>query len=318
MNTDFDGTPFVAGSVTAIRAFKVDSLGRLRSPQQKAIFTPGVNEAECGEAAKLHAALDSYRASYHYAQRLHTLDTSRLTTSYHVSGQEKPVREDVDVEAAVAADRRVRKAEEDIKKAEEAAEHVPGQMGCKCGFYAYYDETERNTWMDDGCVEAVVEATGTVTHGEKGIRAQKLRIVGMVDPKPKKPGLWRRLAGWMYDRIWAQMLVTAMAAAGGVGAILNLATDRYGLAFTLIASIVALLGAIGFSTAFVDVPLPRGAVELGDSAATGFELVKRNYPDVKVYRTRKAMLAAHPTTKPAPPAVPSPETDDNFWKREAP
>lgn len=45
--------------------------------------------------------------------------------------------------------------------------------------------------------------------------------------------------------------------------------------------------------------------------------LQRNYPDVPIFRSEKAALKAFPLTPPPAPPEPTPETDDNFWTREA-
>lgn len=45
--SDFADRPFAVGTLTGLRAFRVDSLGRLRAPQQDSIWKPGENVAEC-------------------------------------------------------------------------------------------------------------------------------------------------------------------------------------------------------------------------------------------------------------------------------
>lgn len=62
--------------------------------------------------------------------------------------------------------------------------HDAPQEDCSCGFWAYYtpekiDTGNGNEWM----ATAAVEVWGDVVLGEKGVRAQKMRIVGLVAPK---------------------------------------------------------------------------------------------------------------------------------------
>lgn len=45
--TDFADRPFVAGSLTGVRSFRVDDHGRLRGPVRPAVFKPGENVAQC-------------------------------------------------------------------------------------------------------------------------------------------------------------------------------------------------------------------------------------------------------------------------------
>src|SRR6201988_764924 len=45
--SDFSDRPFVAGSLTGVRSFRVDSLGRLAGPTYPQVFTPGETLAIC-------------------------------------------------------------------------------------------------------------------------------------------------------------------------------------------------------------------------------------------------------------------------------
>jgi hypothetical protein len=45
------------------------------------------------------------------------------------------------------------------------------------------------------------------------------------------------------------------------------------------------------------------------------DFIVRNYPDVAIYPTRKAMLAEWPVSTNLAPVPPSPETDPEFWTR---
>lgn len=292
--SEFDGTPFVAGSVTAIRAFKVDSLGRLQSPQRDHIFTPGVNEAKCGTTSTdqfivdyvaMTSAIRGYRTGGYVAGPTHTTRTTET--------------------AAEAA---------------EPKTHKSGSIGCRCGYYAYYDESEKNAWLNPGCVEAVVEATGTVTHGTKGIRAEKMRVVGVVDPTA--PTVKGRRQRW--DDFCARVEGKTPDLLGGLYLGVGVLALVFGVALAVIGprvtggGLLTLAALCFFGTAVemrgftlnLNRRYPLGT-QHPSIAAEVMALVRRNYPEVKVYPTRDAMLAAHPTTK---PPEPSPD-DEDFWTR---
>lgn len=68
--------------------------------------------------------------------------------------------------------------------------HKPGAMKCSCGFWLYHDLAMSAEWAkaSGGCgVVGLVHATGTMTRGTKGYRAQRAQIIALVAP------LW---AGW--------------------------------------------------------------------------------------------------------------------------
>lgn len=149
--TDFSDTPLVAGTVIGIRAFTIDRLGRLGSPSYPTIFRPGENVAECrknegGSFSRLNRAmLHSF-----YSPPTFYFDDRLLST-------EKGAR----VEA-------------------KEPEHRPGDIGCACGWYAYYDGS--NEYRSPTRISAVVEGYGKCTLGERGFRAEKARLVALFKP----------------------------------------------------------------------------------------------------------------------------------------
>lgn len=61
--------------------------------------------------------------------------------------------------------------------------HRVGVVGCSCGFYAYFDGTNDYANMIVGVsVTGIVEGYGLVTVGSRGFRAEKARIVALVEP----------------------------------------------------------------------------------------------------------------------------------------
>lgn len=265
--SEFSGRLFVAGSVTAIRVFKVDSLGRLCSPTQEFVFRPGVNEAECG------LVLDPFRSA-------------RLSARMAKAGVtlEKPA-------------------------------HRPGSMGCSCGFYAYYT-TGANPWHGDGTVEAIVEATGVVCHGTKGIRAERLEVAGII-MRPTGSG-FGQFARWLSvgDKDdWAG----GISLTGGVvtligAAILSATVSLWFLAMLVLPAactvvFAAAVKAIEYYPNGTGSPKGHVPQELVDA-------VRRNYPRVPVYPSRKAALRVHRLTQPPTPVGPSPD-DEDFWTRRA-
>lgn len=63
--------------------------------------------------------------------------------------------------------------------------HTPGQADCSCGMYSYFNLRSARTYFPETSpgIMAVIEAYGRVTLGNKGMRSEKARIVGLVTPK---------------------------------------------------------------------------------------------------------------------------------------
>lgn len=61
-------------------------------------------------------------------------------------------------------------------------DHVPAQLHCTCGFYAYYTVDDA-PYTKKGLV-GIVAGTGRITAGSKGFRAQRAEILGVVIPHP--------------------------------------------------------------------------------------------------------------------------------------
>lgn len=75
------------------------------------------------------------------------------------------------------------------KKISHDPTHQVASMGCSCGYYAYFDGND-NEFQHGVNVEAVIEAWGKITIGEKGFRAAKARIVALVIPREVYPSHW--------------------------------------------------------------------------------------------------------------------------------
>jgi len=176
-------------------------------------------------------------------------------------------------------------------------EHRVAGLGCTCGFYAYFD-ARHNPHHAPGNVEALIEGWGTVTSGTRGFRAEKARLVALI--VPRRP---RRLPFTRRTRAVLLVLSALFIAAGTVmGAVLSGRLAWTGIWFDLI-------GWLAFLALFNMTPrdpLARNA------CSYCFDTVRRNYPDVPVYRNRAAALRAHPLTV---PSVPTPDTDPEFWTR---
>lgn len=276
--SDFSDRPFVAGSLTGVRSFRVDSLGRLTGVHQRTVFMPGENVGEC-------------RGMAHALANLQVAMSRSMTYSlggglvFPAGEQPKPAPE---------------------PKSEPEPTHQVGGLGCACGFYAYFDGD--NTYHQHGQVEAVVQGYGVTTVGSRGFRAEKSRLLALV--RPGRPGWpFDRLARWVDDKL------------GIVPIILGCIAISAGLSWTVVAipaspwyGFSALLPLAGAGVLYLSF---RGIFSDDDNGApVPFDLLRRNYPDVPVYRSLAAALRDFPLTPP-PVVIPSPDDDPEFWTRDA-
>lgn len=93
--------------------------------------------------------------------------------------------------------------------------------------------------------------------------------------------------------------------------------------FTVSASAVLLIGLIWLADGMARRSLEKSKRAIDEldhyfpkskPSTVNWDLVRRNYPDVPTYPTKKEALAQHPLTPPPPPNP----TDEDFWTREVP
>lgn len=167
--------------------------------------------------------------------------------------------------------------------------HSGGIEHCSHGFYAYHDGSD--DFHQHGMVTGVIEGYGEVVIGSKGFRASKGRIVGFLVPKVPTPNwmFWETIFG-LFLAIALVGTVTAfiLMIIGGVmhhGDLVN------GGAVTLVASLT-----LGFVTAIVgsfmedEYVLSSGPTLDKETVA----ILKKQYPDVPHYPSKRALLKAHP------------------------
>lgn len=157
--SDFSDREFHVGSLVGLRAFSVDSLGRLNGPAQGGIFKPGVNEAEC--------KVDPYLTAMQ--TKLWQIEAQMYGLAAVEGSRGKKKRRQAELSAAAVAPREATKPR-----------HSVAGLGCKCGFYAYFDGM--NDYMQTGRVAAVVEGFGLYTLGTRGFRTSKARLVALIEP----------------------------------------------------------------------------------------------------------------------------------------
>lgn len=152
--SEFSDRPFVAGTLVGLRAFNVDSLGRLIGPTYGQVFKPGENDAECRRRR------DVLFGGWHIPPSLSI-------------GPEVP---SVSREAVEAR----------------SPKHTLAGVNCGCGFYAYFDGG--NDYGDPSRVTAIIEGYGVCTVGARGFRASKARLLALVNKPKRRPShLWERM-----------------------------------------------------------------------------------------------------------------------------
>lgn len=174
-----------------------------------------------------------------------------------------------------------------------------------CGFYAYFGD--ENKYAQPGRISGVIEGYGVVHLGTNGFRAEKAKVVALLAAGTSR---WRRGVDFLARRFSdAQLIPTGMGVwlAAIVG---GLCLDSLGggpwITFGFMASLILV------ATWVIISGFRAIGYEYSDDGID-LDLIRRNYPDVKIYRSRRAMLRDFPTDQ---PEVPSPETADDFWTRE--
>jgi hypothetical protein len=184
--SEFSDRPFVAGSVVGLRAFRIDTLGRLTGVTHKDVWVPGENVAQC-----------------------HATDLGEVVRQMNVQIQHMTA-----VLSAANSDPRgfgrrgrknnpIPKTPTPAEKAK-AVTHALAGVSCQCGFYAYFDGG--NDYLTDNFaasgmivnggftyttgspdtaarVGAVIEGWGTCTVGTRGFRAEKAKVLALIKPK---------------------------------------------------------------------------------------------------------------------------------------
>lgn len=270
--TDFDDRPFVQGSLVGLRSFRVDSLGRLTGVSFKSVWVPGVNEAGCSAGTRFLKSLPS--------------SMQGLLTYTSVNKPFLPLALGNTPQAAESPPK----------------EHVLAGVGCRCGFYAYFDEGS-NPHHFQGNVLALIEGYGVCTVGSRGFRCSKARLLGFV----QEPRLrwWRRIHPGLL-RIWLGLVPATVVA---VWLSLSDGVDAFATRLTIgvwaFAATVAAIGTYAEKIAGNLIAPPRRPIP---------DAVLENYPDVPVYQNLADALAAHPLILPERPTAAS---DPEFWTRAA-
>lgn len=178
---------------------------------------------------------------------------------------------------------------------------------CGCGFWAYYTETPEFTLSG---VVGVIEAYGKTTLGSKGFRAEKAKIVALAFPKV---GRMRRLlhkaAEWTFAHGTLSQVIAPVTALAGV---VPVVVFMHGWLAWVVGLAVSI--ACGLNAGFLYVLGERRwvtrvgqRIHYDEVAREGVPYaqteeveakVRARYPDVPVYDSVEAMLAAHPLSEP--------------------
>lgn len=185
-----------------------------------------------------------------------------------------------------------------------ATEHRVGELGCGCGFYAYFDE-DTNPHHHDGNVLALVEGYGVCAVGTRGFRAEKARLLAFIEGADARGSRLDRMAAPLYDwGAWIAGSSAALAIASGAATVPLSTTVSPWFAFlSAVPLVMIFLFYLSFRS--MEVHYDR---RTGDARVPA--TVRRNYPDVPVL-SYEAALRRFPLTPPAPP---SPD-DPDFWMR---
>lgn len=179
-----------------------------------------------------------------------------------------------------------------VPKREQSPARGPHSLdGCSHGFYAYYDGSD--DYKSDARISGVVEGYGETVIGTRGFRSAKARIVALCIPRVRPP------------------ILHTGALALGCASLAGFVTA----ASTIPKTMWPLLPLITFVAAVI-LLMSTGDTGNAGGRITGEQLAKlrRNYPDVPVYRSFRRMVAAFPPDK---ALQPSPESDPKFWERSA-
>lgn len=183
--SEFSDRPFVAGSVVGLRAFRVDTLGRLTGVTHKDVWTPGENEAVC------HAKPDMEELAQYYAALAPSPGRRGFSAGGFLGNPNYFI-------TSIAPSRDKPKTQSEYEAQKKA--HALAGVKCQCGFYAYFDGGNdyltNASYASGGMfaiymrdedkaprIGAIVEGWGTCTVGTRGFRAEKARVLALVIPE---------------------------------------------------------------------------------------------------------------------------------------
>lgn len=171
---EFSTRRLVIGSLTGLRSFNVDRLGRLTAVVAKQIWTPGENVATCRyEEVNTTSPWSTGLVAYVNGGFI-----TSSSTSYDPFTFAMPSALPASPSGATST------LGPSVKKRSEQDGHELVSLSCECGFYAYFDG--RNDYhSNDARVTGLIEGYGKVVMGTRGFRAEKARLVALVKPRKR-------------------------------------------------------------------------------------------------------------------------------------
>lgn len=171
--SDFSDRPFVAGSLVGIRSFKPVGDVLTAPVQRTMVWGGGENVAQCVPAGGFVAFGGGGGGSY-------VTNTAPITL-YGGGGGRSGGSSVVNVVVGGTATGE--------------PGHRPGSLGCRCGFYAYFN-LGYNPHHSPRNVLGLIEGYGVVTVGNRGFRCEKARIVALIAPDIPDPHFARVFANY--------------------------------------------------------------------------------------------------------------------------
>ena len=340
--TAYGGIPYAEGSLFGVRAFRVDPIGRLVASTRAEVWEPGENIAR-------HDGIDP-EGKVARSEQISKAKARTSREAIRLAGAEgKAGARANEMIQSVSHGRGFHPAVEfvwNVTWLEDAADHSPAACD-SCGFHGFTEPDARDYERHYGpSVVGVIEGYGKLTHGKRGFRAEKAKIVGLLDPSGANTAAagrtrFARAMWWLARHPGVRMFWMFVALFVVVG---NAFAGRFDVVPDAVTVAVALaLGTLLIGNAVFSVIPPSRVVkkwgppgadwlpnrrrpyyEPADDAreddpvkraemAERFELVKRNYPDVEIFTSREEMTKKFGVAPVPPPPPPTPFTTDGFW-----
>jgi len=162
--SQFADRPFAVGSMFGIRSFRVTSDGTLTGVVHQGEWHGGINEGVCNSPARMFAAVAN--AGVSLAQMSWAFAKTNADGNGKVLLKKRP-------------------------KDPTPPPHTIGEMGCTCGYYAYF-YNGYNPHHCQGNALGIIEGFGVMTVGTRGFRCSKARIRALITDLstagPVRPG----------------------------------------------------------------------------------------------------------------------------------
>lgn len=274
-SSEFSGMGLAIEPVRGVRAFEVDTLGRLTGVTYKSVWRPGENTSEC--------------------RRLSADDPASVF--WLVTASPMP--------PVLSGDPGETERSHDMTKCK------CGFYAYYDGSSDYHTPDRINAVVE-GWGQTVIGTRGF--RAEKA-RILALHIPGGKPAKGPALSLWGRLMKWIYNHrsLAAAVFMAGFVVAGALAILATALVASYSDPRALLLLIPAALGGVSawLSWKSLDWASQQSYRQTNLPAAL-VEKVRRNYPDVPVFDTFEAMVKAFPPDK---GQEPSPETDPDFWTR---